>query len=130
MFIKKDSFFSSTYLVKILHKLSYSLLSITLSCNDFLYKLSKDLIVIWSLSYCFLFLLYLFMINLCNTLLPNDKVQEIPADIGKTINLIPVIDRVIEVDVAPMILILSTGTNTVFRVLTFFISFLICCFCL
>ena len=45
MFIKKDSFlFSSTYLVKILHKHSYSVLSITLSCKDFLYNLSKDLI--------------------------------------------------------------------------------------
>ena len=46
MFIKKIRFlFSSTYLVKILHKLSYSFLSITLSRNDFLYNLSKDLIV-------------------------------------------------------------------------------------
>ena len=41
----------------------------------------------------------------------------IPADIGKTITLIPVIDRVIEVDVAPMIIILSTDSKTVFRVL-------------
>ena len=37
--------FSSTYLVKILHKLSYSVLSITLPCKDFLYNLSKELIV-------------------------------------------------------------------------------------
>ena len=57
------------------------------------------------------------MIILCNTLLHNDKVQASPADIGKTIKLIPVIDRVIEVDVAPMIIILSTDSNTVFRVL-------------
>ena len=57
------------------------------------------------------------MINLCNNLLPKDKPQAIPADIGKTINPIPVIDRVIEVDVAPMITILSTDSNTVFRVL-------------
>ena len=69
--------------MKILHTLSYSLLSITLSCKDFLYNLSKDLIVSWSLSYCFLYLLYLFKIKLCNTLLPNDRVQAIPADIGK-----------------------------------------------
>ena len=109
--------FSSTYLVKILQRLSHSLLSITLSCNDFLYNLSKDLIVCWSLSYCFLYLLYLFMINFCNTLLPNDRLQAIPADIGKIIKPIPVIDRVIEVDVAPMITILSTDSNIVFRVL-------------
>ena len=56
------------------------------------------------------------MINLCNTLLPNDRPQAIPADIGKTINPIPVIDRVIEVDVAAMIMILSTDSNTVFKV--------------
>ena len=57
------------------------------------------------------------MINLCNILLPNDRAQAIPADIGKTIKPIPVIDRVIEVDVAAMITILSTDSNTVFKVL-------------
>ena len=55
------------------------------------------------------------MINLCNTWLLNDGAQAIPADIGKTIRPIPVIDRVIEVDVAPMITILSIDSNTVFR---------------
>ena len=105
--------FSLVYLVKILHKLSYSVLSITLSCKDFLYNLSKDLIVFWSRSYCFLYLLYLFMIILCNILLPNDIPQAIPADIGKTIKPIPVTDRVIEVEVAAMITILSTDSNTI-----------------
>ena len=57
------------------------------------------------------------MINLCNALLPNDKPQAIPADIGKIIKPTPVTDRVIEVDVAVMITILSTDSNTVFRVL-------------
>ena len=57
------------------------------------------------------------MINLCNTLLPNDKPQAIPADMGKTIKPIPVIDRVIEVDVAVMITIESTDSIIVFRVL-------------
>ena len=56
------------------------------------------------------------MINLCNTLLPNDRVQAIPADIGKTTKLIPVIDRFIEVEVDPMITIESTDSNIVFRV--------------
>ena len=62
------------------------------------------------------------MINLCNTLLPNDRIQAIPADIGRIIKPIPVIDRDIEVGVAPTITILSTDSNTVFRVLQFFIS--------
>ena len=57
------------------------------------------------------------MINLCNTLLPNDKPQAIPADMGKIIKPIPVIDRVIDVGVAPMITMLSTDSYTVFRVL-------------
>ena len=57
------------------------------------------------------------MIKLCNILLPNDKVQALLADIGKIIKPIPVIDKFIEVDVAPMITILSTGSHTVFRVL-------------
>ena len=56
------------------------------------------------------------MINLCNSLLRSYKLQAIPADMGKTINPIPVIDRVIEVDVAPMITMLSTDSNIVFRV--------------
>ena len=87
-----------------------------LSCNDFLYNLSKDLIVFWSCSYCFLYLLYLFIINLCNTLLPNDRVRAIAADMGKIINPTPVIDRAIEVDVAPMITILSTDSKIVLKV--------------
>ena len=43
----------------------------------------------------------------------------IPADIGKIIKAIAVIDRVIEVDVAPIITIVSTDSNIVFRVLYF-----------
>ena len=57
------------------------------------------------------------MINLCKTLLPSDKVQAIPTDIGKTIKSIPVTDELIEVHVAPTIIILYTDSNTVFRVL-------------
>ena len=57
------------------------------------------------------------MINLCITLLPNGRVHAVPADNGKTIKPLPIIDRVIEVDVTPMIIILSTDSNTVFRVL-------------
>ena len=57
------------------------------------------------------------MINLCNILLPNDKPQAIPADIGKKIKPTPVFDKVFEVDVSPIITILSTDSNIVFRVL-------------
>ena len=57
------------------------------------------------------------MIILCNILLPSDIPQVVPADIGKTIKPIPVTDRVIESDVAAMITILSTDSNTVFKVL-------------
>ena len=77
-----------------------------------------------------MYLLDFFMINLCNTLLPNDRVQTIAADIGKIIKPTPVIDRVIEVDVAAMITILSTDSNIVFRVLEFLYFFLIYGFCL
>ena len=35
------------------------------------------------------------MINLCNTLLPSDKLQAIPGDMGKIIKPKPVTDRVI-----------------------------------
>ena len=59
----------------------------------------------------------MFIINLCNTLLPNDRVQAIPSDMGKIIRPIPVIDKAIEVDVAPMITILSTDSNIGFRVI-------------
>ena len=56
------------------------------------------------------------MIILCITLFPNDKAQGFPADVGKLIKPIPVIDRVFEVDVAPMVTIVSTNCNIVFRV--------------
>ena len=42
------------------------------------------------------------MIILCNSLLSNDRVHAIPADSGKMIKPKPVIDTVIEVDVAPI----------------------------
>ena len=63
------------------------------------------------------------MKNLCNTLLPIDRLHTIPADIGETVKPIPTIDRVIEVDVAPITITLSTDSNTVFRVLCFFCLF-------
>ena len=59
------------------------------------------------------------MINFCNTLLLNDRVDAIPADIGKKIKPTPAIDEVIEFDVAPIITIKSTDSYNVFRVLQF-----------
>ena len=57
------------------------------------------------------------MINLCNVLLPNHRVQAIPADFGKIIKPTPVTDKAIEVDVAPMTMVESKDSITVFRVL-------------
>ena len=54
---------------------------------------------------------------LCNTLLPNEKVQAIPATIGKVFKPIPVNDRILEIDVAPKIPIVSIGFKFLFRVL-------------
>ena len=57
------------------------------------------------------------MTSLCNILIPKDRPQAIPADIGRITNPKPVIDSVIEVEVVAMITILSTDSNTVFKVL-------------
>ena len=113
MTIKVNFIFIFTFL----KKNSNSFLSLMSSCKDFLYNLSKDLIVCSSFSFIYLYLMFLIMINLCNTLLPNDKAHGIPADIGKIIKPTPVFDEGMEIDVAPMIIILSTDSNTVFRVL-------------
>ena len=51
--------------------------------------------------------------------MPIDRVHALPADIGKMFKPIPIVHRVIEVDVAPMIKTLSTDSNTVLRVYNF-----------
>ena len=56
------------------------------------------------------------MIKLCIILLPNHRVHAIPADIGRIINPKPVIERVFEVEVAPITTIESKDSNIVFRV--------------
>ena len=65
------------------------------------------------------------MITLCKILLPIDRLNAIPVNFGKTIKPISVIDKVIEVDVASNITIVSTDSNIVFRVLYFCISLFI-----
>ena len=57
------------------------------------------------------------MINLCNILLPKDRPQAIPADIGRITNPKPVTDSVIDVELAAMITFEFTDSNTVFKVL-------------
>ena len=63
------------------------------------------------------------MVSLCNTLLPNDRVQAIPAVIGSIFKPIPVIDRVKEVDFAAILTIESVDSKIVFSVLQFFYIF-------
>ena len=57
------------------------------------------------------------MIILCNALLPNDRAHAVPDDISKVIKPIPLIDKVVEIDDAPKITIVSTDSNIVFRIL-------------
>ena len=57
------------------------------------------------------------MIILCKTFLPYNRAHPIPADLGRTIKQIPVLDKFTEVDVDPKITIESTDSNIVFRVL-------------
>ena len=59
----------------------------------------------------------MFMIILCSFLLPNDRPHSILADIGKIFKPIPVIDGVIEVDVALIVTIVSIDSNIVFEAL-------------
>ena len=80
-----------------------------LSCKLFLYNLSKDLLTCWAFSYSFLYLLFLFMINLCITLLP--RAHAIPAEIGTTIKPTPVTDNVTGVVVEPIITTVWTDSN-------------------
>ena len=65
---------------------------------------------------------------LCNTLSPNDKAHAIPAEIGKTFEPITLTDKVIEVDVVPIITIASP--DSIIEFYNFCISILIYGFCL
>ena len=69
------------------------------------------------------------MVILCDTLLPNDRVQAIPDVIGKIFKPTPVTDGVIKVDVTLMRTVVSTDSNTVFELYSFYTSFSICYFC-
>ena len=63
------------------------------------------------------------MIISSNTLLANDRVHAIRADVGKVAKPIPVIDEVIDLDNAPILTIVFTDSNIVFRVSCFQIYF-------
>ena len=82
-----------------------------------MYNLSKDLSVCSSLPFCFMYLLYFLIITLCNILSPNDRVKANPADIVKKIKPIPVIDRAIVADVAPIKTVESIHSSIVLKVL-------------
>ena len=56
-------------------------------------------------------LIVIFMISLCNTLSPFDRVHAVPAGIGKIFKPIPLNDNVVEVDVVPIITIVSTAST-------------------
>ena len=126
MYEKDSIFVPPTYLVKLLHRLSYSFLSIILSYNDFLYNLLRDLLVFWPFLYCFLYLLYLFMIISYITLLLNDNPQVDAVVIGVTIKPIPVRLKRIELDVLAIIAKVSNDFNIVVSVLYFLYFFWIC----
>ena len=70
------------------------------------------------------------MIISYSTLLPIDKPHAVAVHIGITINPIPVRDKVIELEVVAIITNVSNDFSIVVIVLYFYISFLICCFCL
>ena len=65
----------------------------------------------------FVFIVFIYIHLLLYFFLPNDRVHALLADIGKKIKAKPVFDKIIEVDAAPRITIVSTGSNFVFRVL-------------
>ena len=65
----------------------------------------------------------LFTIIVPYKLLHKDEAHAIPADIGKIIKSKSVINKVIEVDVAPIIHFVSIDSNIVFRVFYFLYFF-------
>ena len=68
------------------------------------------------------------MINLCNTLLLIDRTHALPAVIGNIFKPLPVIDKIIEADVAPILTIQSTDSIDVLRDLYFLYFFFdLCC---
>ena len=69
------------------------------------------------------------MINLCTTLLPNDRAHANPAEIGTTIKPTPVTDNVTCVVVEPIITTVWTDSNIEVSVLCFLSCFLIYGFC-
>ena len=102
-----------------MHRGSFSSLSIKLSSKDFLYMLSKDLVVSWSLSNSVLYFFQFFIITSYTTLLPIDNPHAIPIDIGITIKPIPVRLNVIELDVLAIKTNVSKDSNIVVIVLSF-----------
>ena len=115
--------FSSIKLVRKLHRPSYSLLSIKLSCENFLYNLSVDSIVCWFFSYCFLYLLRMFIIISFSTLLPIDNPHAVAVDNGFATKPISVSGNVLEPDVVAVITNVSNDFSIVVKDFYFFLLF-------
>ena len=92
------------FLVKILHKSSEYFLSITLSCKHFLYTLSEEFLVCCALSSSFFYCFHNYFVKNFSNVNP----QEIPFEIGITINPEPVTDNATEVEVVAIITKVST----------------------
>ena len=103
-------FVLSTYIEKITERDSNSIFSIRLSCKLFLLILSKDSIVCWSFSYCFLSF-YSYSTFLCVDLLPNDRAHAKLAEIVTTFKPTLVSDNVMEVVVGAIKTTVSTDFN-------------------
>ena len=102
------------------NRISYSFLSITLSCKSFLYIISKILIVCWSF-WNFFCLLFFCITILYSTLSLMFNPHAIPVDVGITINPIAVRDNVIELVIVAKITIVSIDFSIVVN--NFFLSF-------
>ena len=114
-------FFSSKYIIKILHRGSYSFLSKKISLKLLLSTLLKESFFCWSFS-CFLYLIYFCIPNSYITILQIDNTQAAANDISKTIEPNPVTGNVKELDVVAIITDVSNDLNNVVNTV-FIVSF-------
>ena len=125
-FHKKDSFLlSSEYLVSILHRNSNCFPSVSLSCKLFLYSLSKDLILYWTFSICFLDILQIRISISYVTFLLIVYPHALSLFISITFKPIPVGDNVTELDVLAKITKESIDFNGIFFEILFWFTIFI-----
>ena len=116
---KKSIFVPSKYLIKVLHRISFSFSPIRFSCKLFLFNWRKELNVCWSLCYCFLLLSTFCLLISCITLLFGVNPHAIPVDIVVTIKANIVKDKVKNFYVVPIKTILSNDSNILVTILYF-----------